>query len=65
MNRPEPSAWTEFPDKYKFIGVEILMDFSLKSINRSTYSVLDYLGDIGGFIDLLKLLGTFLLSNMT
>ena len=54
---PEPSAWVDFPTKYKFIGVDILLDFTFKSINRSTYSVLDFFGDVGGFIDILYYLG--------
>ena len=65
MNSPEPSAWVNFPEKYKLIGLEIYMDFALKSINRSTYSILDYLGDIGGFVDILLILGSVLLSRIT
>ena len=41
------------------------MDFTLKSINRSTYSILDYLGDIGGFVEILSIIGTLLLSSLT
>ena len=41
------------------------MDFALKSINRSTYSILDYLGDIGGFRDIIQIILGFVLSGYT
>ena len=62
---PEPSAWVDFPTKYKFIGVDILLDFTFKSINRSTYSVLDFFGDVGGFNGAMVLLPTYLMSYFT
>ena len=65
MNPPAPSAWQFFPERYKIIGIEIYMDFALKSINRSTYSILDYLGDIGGFRDIIQIILGFVLSGYT
>ena len=50
-----------YPQKYKLIGVVIFMDYTLKTIDRSTYSILDYLGDMGGFIDIILILGTAIL----
>lgn len=49
MNKPGPSAWIDYPTKYKLIGYIIVLDHSLNTIDRSTYSALDFLGDVGGF----------------
>ena len=64
MNQPEPSAWIEYPERYKLIGVDILLDFTLKTIDRSTYSILDFLGDVGGFYGILMLIGNVLLYKL-
>ena len=65
MNLPQTSSWLKFPERYKIIGIETYLDFKLKTINRSTYSVLDFLGDIGGFVDILYILGSIALSSVT
>ena len=65
MNRPQTSAWINFPEHYKIIGTETYLDFKLKSINRATYSILDFLGDIGGFVDILYIMGIISLSKIT
>ena len=31
-----------------------VMDFSLKRVDRSIYGILDWLGDIGGFVEALS-----------
>ena len=64
MHRPGPSAWINYPTKYKFVGYNIALDYSLNTIDRSTYSILDYLGDIGGFNNMLKLIGFALLYKL-
>ena len=38
------------------------MDPSLTTIERQTYSLLDWIGDVGGLFDGLKVLGTFLIA---
>ena len=42
---------------YKFASLEINLNRDLIVINRQTYSLLDFLGDCGGLLDALKLLG--------
>lgn len=59
---PNPSSWNVFPTKenplaqYKFMSVSFELDKSLRLVNRSTYSFLDWLGDIGGLNDALVLI---------
>ena len=67
-NLPEPSAWNRFPtaqdpsQRYKFTSIELNFSQDLQTINRQTYSVLDWLGDMGGLIDAIYILGMSLLS---
>ena len=56
MNYPTP----EEPGlRYKFIGLYFTVSKDLIEINRQTYSLLDWMGDIGGLID-----GLFLLTDL-
>ena len=48
MGALEPSAWNDYPTRYKFIGVEILLNFDLNAYGRNTYSLLQWFGDLGG-----------------
>ena len=64
MGPLEPSAWTNYPNKYKFIGVEILLNFDLNSYGRNTYSLLQWFGDLGGLEQALKLIGSLLVSRL-
>lgn len=41
---------------YKFGSVEINIDPYTNKINRKTYHILDWLGDIGGFSDALYII---------
>ena len=60
-----PSGWIDYPTpedpgrKYKFIGLDFTFSKDLIEINRQTYSLLDWMGDIGGLID-----GLFLLADL-
>ena len=38
------------------------MDTSLTTIDRQTYGLLDWIGDVGGLFDGLKLVGAFLVA---
>jgi hypothetical protein len=55
MGLPEDSAWTVYPEKYKFISMAVFMSSDSEVTNRETYEFLGYLGDIGGLIDVLRL----------
>ena len=50
----QPSSWIDFPSptnkygKYKYVSAEFNMLANAQIITRSTYGILDWLGDIGG-----------------
>ena len=52
---PEPSAWNKFPtvenplNRYKFTSIEVNHSANMQTIGRQTYSLLDWLGDMGGY----------------
>jgi hypothetical protein len=48
MTPIQPSAWTIFPSKYKFTGIEIMMSFDTIQYSRQTYGLLQLMSDIGG-----------------
>ena len=68
---PMPSSWIYFPTaeepstRYKYISVEINMSIDLISWERQTYSLLDWLGDLGGLYDALYLIFAALISPIT
>ena len=56
---PQASAWIEHPTKnetglYKFSSIEVNLDQRIRSVQRETYDLLSWLGDIGGLVDALK-----------
>ena len=56
MQQQLASAWTDdleinLRGEYKFASVEIHQENSIYKINRQTYNLLEYLGDIGGLLD--------------
>ena len=61
MDQPYPSSdrddLSEKPDgEYKFGSLEILVKQTMLIMNRETYSVLDWLGDVGGLNDAIVLI---------
>ena len=52
----------ENPVMYKINSFWIELDASMTTIERSTYSILDWVGDIGGLLDGLRFIGSFLLA---
>ena len=63
---PRPSAWSKFPteenpeNRYKFTSLEINFSQDQLLIDRSTYSFLDWLGDVGGLLGALMSIGAFI-----
>ena len=58
------SEWPtkESPDRYyRVAGAYIELSMDQQVIERSTYSVLEWLGDIGGLYDALRLIGLFIM----
>jgi len=56
------SSLIYYPENYKVTGLEILANYDVIRINRETYSLLQFLGDLGGLYDALVLLGAFALT---
>ena len=64
------SAWTDLLSKnetglFKFSSIEVNLDLRVRIINRQTYDVLGWLGDLGGLIDALYYIIFFILSPYT
>ena len=59
---PLPSAWTTYPTaenpstRYKFSSLEVNFSQDLTIVNRQTYMLLDWLGDLGGLLDALYIM---------
>ena len=62
---PEPSSWNLWPERYKFIGLEVYFHYDKLLISRSTYGILECLGDIGGLAECVYYIGYFLLLPFT
>ena len=57
VNKPQISAWTTFPKKYKYTSFEVTLSFDTVITNRETYDFLEYLGDLGGLLEALMWFG--------
>ena len=62
----EPSALGTWPTKennnlFKYDGFYFELNQMSKNIERSTYSALDLLGDVGGLFDGLRIITSFLI----
>ena len=68
VGRTEISLYADWPTEedpfrvYKFTGAWVELGTKLKVVARSTYSMLDWLGDIGGLLGMLQLLGGIVLG---
>ena len=66
-----PSIWNDWPNpeepenRFKFTGVEIRFSQDITIIDRSTYSFLEWLGDVGGLYDGLRIFISFILSPIS
>ena len=66
----EASSWSKFPSeedprtRYKHVSVTINASADKRQISRTTYSLLDWVGDIGGLFDGLNTIVTFFLKPL-
>jgi len=65
-SNPLISSWNKHPTEhpgglYKFVSLELNFNKQKLVVNRETYGILEWLGDIGGLTDALILLGQFFL----
>ena len=62
LKPPRPTSWLDFPTKenphnrFKYASFDIEISQSVQYWNRETYHFLDYLGDLGGLLDALKVM---------
>ena len=54
LSTSQLTSWNKFPSKMKYADVEIFLDHNKTIWSRQTYSLLDFLGDLGGLFDALK-----------
>ena len=65
---PQPSSWTAFPTEedpdalYKFFSIDLYVSLDSIVTERETYSLLEWLGDIGGLVDAFRYLGGFIVA---
>ena len=52
-------------ESYKITSTLLSMSPDSKQIERSTYNALEWLGDLGGLIDALRLIGAFLVAPLS
>ena len=68
---PRPSAWRKFPTnenpnfRYKFSSISLRISPDLIVIERQTYGLLEWLGDIGGLFDALIIIGKILVGPIS
>lgn len=62
---PIISSWTQHPKKYKFTGLELLYDNNVNLVARETYGLLEFLGDLGGLNEALRVSFGLILAPLT
>ena len=71
FDAPAPSFLRKWPsdkdsnDGYKVISSFVTLSMDQNVIERQTYSILEWLGDVGGLFDMLGLLGGLLIGPFT
>ena len=68
LSSAEPSSWIYWPtpespsNLYKYVSGEFNVSMDLKNYARQTDGLLDYLGDLGGLIDILIMLAKYIVG---
>lgn len=62
IDDPIISFTNNFPSDYVITGLRIYRNFDLRAIERETYDLLAFLGDVGGLHDMLIILGSLCVS---
>ena len=65
MGEPNKSMFATWPNEYKFTGIELQFSLDLGITERSSYSLLEWLGDCGGLLDALKLIAAALINPIS
>ena len=53
------------PDNYAVLEIFIEMSPDISIMTRNVYSLLEFLGDIGGLFDMLRYIGQFIIFTFT
>ena len=70
FDTPAPSSMSKWPSdresesKYKVVSSYVTLSMDQNVIERQTYSVLEWLGDVGGLYDMLGLIGGALIGPL-
>ena len=62
MGPNEESSWTDYPYQYKFMSFHFLLDLDILHTDRTSYDVLNMLGDVGGILGLFLTIFRFISS---
>ena len=68
---PQPSLFSQWPTlenpfgEYKFVSLWLELSQSKTTIERSTYNILEWVGDIGGLFDGFRLIVESLIAPLT
>ena len=70
FGKTAPTAFSLWPTKensnsYKFNSIFFELNQEVITYERSTYSLLEWLGDVGGLVEGLSIMGTFIIGPMT
>ena len=71
MLDPKPTGWVNFPDEsqpdnyFKYASYEFELNLDVMQWSRQTYSVLDFLGDIGGLYDALRIIAAAFVAPLS
>lgn len=60
-----PSNRVNYPNNYRISGVDIDFSQDLVYYEREIYAILQFMGDIGGFLGFLHMLGNFIIGCFT
>ena len=57
-----PTSKDKKDGRYKVTSLSLFTGKNLQVTSRSTYSILEWLGDVGGLFDMLKLIGAIIVG---
>ena len=49
----EFSSWTTYPYQYKFMSFDFDLNMDIQHTDRTSYDVLNMMGDVGGVLEIL------------
>ena len=64
IDEPIISFVDSYPSKYQFTGLRIYRSLDVVEIERVQYAYLSFLGDVGGLISILTLIGVLLIKRV-